>query len=117
MDDLSKNYKTYPDPELTYDNRVTPEVHNDIHCIYSPNGKYFIGDGYPRPDHCRYIYLYNLETDECEVILKDYSVKPTNGDIRCDLHNRWNVKGDKISFDSTRNGRREICEIDVSSLL
>lgn len=117
LDDLSKNYKTYPDPELTYDNRVTPEVHNDIHCIYSPNGKYFIGDGYPRPDHCRYIYLYNLETDECEVILKDYSVKPTNGDIRCDLHNRWNVKGDKISFDSTRNGRREICEIDVSSIM
>lgn len=117
LDDMSKNYITYADPDLTFDNRVTPEKHNDIHCIYSPNQRYFIGDGYPRPDHCRHMYLYDTVTDECEIILKDYSVEPPVQDIRCDLHDRWNVKGDKISFDSTRNGRREICEIDVSSLI
>lgn len=117
LDDMSKNYITYADPDLTFDNRVIPDKHNDIHCIYSPNQRYFIGDGYPRPDHCRHIYLYDTVTDKCEIILKDYSVEPPVVDIRCDLHDRWNVKGDKISFDSTRNGRREICEIDVSSLI
>ncbi len=117
LDDLSHNYITYADPDLTFDTRVEGDIHNDIHCIYSPNQRYFIGDGYPRPDHCRHIYLYDTLTDECEIILKDYTVQPPHGDIRCDLHNRWNVKGDKISFDSTRNGRREICEVDVSELI
>lgn len=116
LDDLSHNYTTYADPDLTFDKKVHGETFNDIHCLYSPNQRYFIGDGYPRPDHCRHIYLYDTVTDECEIILKDYTWQEPIGDIRCDLHNRWNVKGDKISFDSTRNVKREICEIDVSTL-
>lgn len=116
LEDLSPNYTTYDKPDLTFDEKVTGDKFNDIHCIYSPNQRYFIGDGYPRPDHCRHIYLYDTVTDECEIILKDYTWKEPIGDIRCDLHNRWNVKGDKFSFDSTRNGRRAICEVDVSKL-
>ncbi len=116
VDDLSDKYITYDTPYITVDKRKDEIRHTDIHCIYSPNQKYFIGDSYPKEDHCRHIYLYNLETRECEPILKDYSVRPSVVDIRCDLHDRWNVKGDRISFDSTRNGRREICEIDVSEL-
>ena len=84
--------------------------------MYSPNPKYFVGDGYPREDSLRNIYIYNNETSESEVILREYSHDFGNTDLRCDLHNRWNVKGDKISYDSTRNGKREIYEIDVSSL-
>lgn len=106
LNDLSHEYKTY---ESKYFDR-------DIHCLYSPDQKYIIGDGYPREDHCRHMFIYNLETDESDIILKDFSFDFGNTDIRCDLHNRWNVNGDKISFDSTRNGKREICEIDVSSL-
>ena len=115
LDDLTHDYVTYDKPDFTFDTKVTGDLFNDIHCIYSPNGRYFIGDGYPRPDRCRHIYLYDTLTDECEIIIKDPTWKPPYGDIRCDLHNRWNVKGDKFSFDSTRNGRREICEVDVSS--
>ena len=117
LDDFSQNYTTYDKEEFTFDTRVTGEKFNDIHCIYSPDRKYFIGDGYPRPDHCRYIYLYDTEKDEYEIILKDYTTDTENWDIRCDLHNRWNVKGDKFSFDSTRNGKREICEVDLSELI
>lgn len=116
IDDLTGNHITYDSPYLSFDANTT-KTFNDIHCIFSPNRKYFIGDGYPKTDQNRRIYLYNVETGICEVILEDYSFKSPIIDIRCDLHNRWNVKGDKISFDSTRNGKREICEIDVSSLI
>ena len=106
LEDLTKNYTKYESP---YFNR-------DIHCLYSPNQKYFVGDGYPREERLSNMYLHNLETGETEIILRDFSYNFGNTDLRCDLHNRWNVKGDKISFDSTRNGKREIYEIDVSAL-
>lgn len=106
LEDLTKNYTKYESP---YFNR-------DIHCLYSPNQKYFVGDGYPQADSLRNMYIYNNETGESEIILSEYSHDFGNTDLRCDLHNRWNVKGDKISYDSTRNGKREIYEIDVSSL-
>lgn len=106
LEDLTKNYTKYESP---YFNR-------DIHCLYSPDQKYFVGDGYPREERLSNMYLYNIETGETEIILRDFSYNFGNTDLRCDLHNRWNVKGDKISFDSTRYGKREIYEIDVSSL-
>lgn len=106
LEDLTKNYTKLESP---YFNR-------DIHCLYSPNQKYFVGDGYPREERLSNMYLYNCETGESEIILKDFSYNFGNTDLRCDLHNRWNVKGDKISYDSTRNKIREIYEIDVSSL-
>ena len=37
-------------------------------------------------------------------------------DFRTDLHNRFNTKGDKISFDTIHNGKREIAELDYSNL-
>ena len=113
LDDKSQNYVHYDKPDLS----LGEPYARDIHCLYSPSQRYFIGDSYTKPDHCRRIYIYDTETNEHEVLLKDYSVIPDNGDIRCDLHNRWNVKGDKISYDSTRNGRREIYEIDASALV
>ena len=106
LEDMTKNYTKYESPYFK----------RDIHCLYSPNQKYFIGDGYPDKDSLRGMYIYNNETGETDIILREYSHDFGNTDLRCDLHNRWNVKGDKISYDSTRNGKREIYEINVSSL-
>lgn len=40
-----------------------------------------------------------------------------NWDIRCDLHARFNPQGTKVSFDSVHTGRRQICELDLSSII
>lgn len=97
---------------------------DDIHCISSPDGKYIIGDGYqsrpdlfrPMRDLYRPLFIYNPATERTEFLLKAESVIPKINDIRCDLHARWNRKGNKISFDTTDRGFREICEIDVSGI-
>lgn len=94
----------------------SPYFQADIHCIYSPDQKYIIGDAYPIEDEYRTLYLYNPENERTEVLLRDWSVRPECIDIRCDLHARWNRCGNKISFDSTCHGKREICEIDVSGI-
>lgn len=86
----------------------------DIHCIYSPNRRFFIGDDYPEDDGYRTITIYDTLTNTDDVMLRSYSPfrMYDNTDLRCDLHNRWNNKGNKISFDTVQSGKREIWEVD-----
>lgn len=85
----------------------------DIHCVYSPNKRYILGDGYPDTDGYRPIFLYDTETEKIVQLLKSKSLMDENWDIRCDLHARFNRQGNKISFDSVHSGKRQICEIDL----
>lgn len=82
----------------------------DIHCNYAPDKKSFIGDGYPDKEKMRALYRYDFENGCAEELFKVYSM-PVETDIRCDLHARWYDNGKKISYDTTENKRREICEI------
>lgn len=106
LDDMSKDYTQMK----------SPFFEDDLHCIYSPDQKYIIGDGYPFRDGYRTLWAYNPETEKTECLLKAETITPDIVDIRCDLHARWNRKGDKISFDTTDRGKREIVELDVSGL-
>lgn len=89
---------------------ITPCFEKDIHCIYSPDRRYIIGDGYPINQY-RPLYIYDTKTGESDTLINSYSIAPNIQDIRCDLHARWNRKGDRISYDTTHRGKREICEI------
>ena len=87
---------------------------DDIHCLYSKDRTCFIGDDYPDKDGYRRIYYYDIKTDESIILIQSYSPFSEGlVDIRTDLHNRWNNKNDKFSFDVVHNGKREICEMDL----
>lgn len=120
IDDKSDKFESYIEKGINKDLPEDSDAFRDLHCLYSPDRRYFIGDGYPRNNNnTRYMYLYDTKTGTTTEILKQYSVEVPDietGDVRCDLHNRWNLDGTKISYDSTHNGRRQICELDVSSL-
>ena len=94
-----------------------PELHVDIHCLYSPNQKYILGDGYPDEEKYRSLWIYDIEKNEAKRLLKAYSYPTSTLDIRCDLHARWNHKGDRVSFDSNHIANRCICEIDLSNIV
>lgn len=94
-----------------------PELHKDIHCLYSPNKKYILGDGYPDNEKYRSLWLFDPEKNEIKRLLKVYSYTGDIIDIRCDLHARWNRKGNKVSFDSNHTGNRCICEIDLGGVI
>lgn len=83
----------------------------DIHCNYSPDRSCFIGDRYPDAEKKRALLYYDFETKCSRELFRVYSVKPSIGDMRCDLHARWYDDGMKISYDTTENNRREICEV------
>lgn len=94
-----------------------PELHEDIHCLYSPNQRYIIGDGYPITERYRKLWLYDTKENKATLLVSVYSYKEALGDVRCDLHARWNHKGNKITFDSNHNGARCVCEMDLSDIV
>ncbi len=94
-----------------------PELHEDIHCLYSPNQRYIIGDGYPIKEDYRKLWLYDTKENKAMLLVSVYSYKAALGDVRCDLHARWNHKGNKITFDSNHNGVRCVCEMDLSDIV
>ena len=83
----------------------------DIHCSLAPDGKYIMGDGYPRefPDY-RPIFAINPKTGECRKLMDVYSepLENDDSDIRCDLHMRFTRDGKYITFDTIHNGKRQI---------
>jgi hypothetical protein len=47
--------------------------------------------------------------------LKDYSF--TRSGLHCDLHPRWNSKGDTVYFDSIHEGNRQLYAINVGNII
>jgi hypothetical protein len=84
-----------------------PDV--DGHPSYG-NGLY-LTDTYPNRKRMQKIYLGNSE--KLTVLCNLKSPIKFSGDLRCDLHPRFNHDYSKISFDSTMNGKRELFYIDL----
>lgn len=83
----------------------------DIHCLYSPDCKYILGDAYPEEGY-RNLMVYDCEKGTFTSILGSLSTADANWDIRADLHARFDRAGKQISFDATHNEKREICIVD-----
>lgn len=109
--DLSDEVTLLPDPN--------PEM--DVHCLYSPNKRYIIGDDYPEKDLYRGVHLIDTEKNT-ETIIGRYfteTIDESQGicvDARCDLHGRFDRTGRYYSFDSIHTGKRTVCIIDLSNL-
>ena len=86
---------------------------DDVHCLYSPNQKHFIGDSYPYVDGFRHIYKYNFEDGSVEDLIKVKHNGPKIGDIRCDLHARYHESSKIISFDGFFEDFRAIYQMSL----
>ena len=85
----------------------------DIHCLFSPDKRYILGDGYRDRKGYRPLFLYDTQTETVTKLLRSFSTMDAIWDIRCDLHARFDRQGKKISFDSTHDGRRHICQLEL----
>ncbi|WP_127585692.1 hypothetical protein [Paenibacillus koleovorans] len=84
----------------------------DGHCSYSPDRQQILYDSYPGKDRMRQLLVYDLESRKGIRLGNFYSYPTAAGDIRCDLHPRWNRSGSAISFDSSHEGHRSVYVID-----
>ena len=79
----------------------------------SPNGCWLLFDTYPDTDNTEGLKLFNLGTGELHTLGRFYSDPAFRGDIRCDLHPRWNRSGRAVCFDSIHEGSRQLYVIDL----
>ena len=89
----------------------------DIHCSYSPDRRWIVGDGYPDKEGFRAIQLYDRKTQTGFVVGRFLSPPVPVTDIRCDLHVRWSPDGRSISFDSTHEGFRGVYLMDLGDII
>jgi glycosyltransferase involved in cell wall biosynthesis len=97
-----------------------PELNGDGHPSYSPNGKLIVTDAYP--DRTRVASIRVMDgTDEKKdvttVVAKVFAPFKYDNDTRCDLHPRWNRKGDTICFDSVFEGHRGLYTVGLSGIM
>ena len=83
------------------------------HPSFSPDRSCFVFDGGADASGARPLRLYDM-AGEREIELGRYYAAPQfKGDVRCDLHPRWNRSGTQASFDSVHEGSRQVYVIDV----
>ena len=87
-----------------------PQISNDGHPSYNPDRSFIVTDSYP--DRSRIARIKIMDGDErkkgCTTITKVFAPFKYDNDTRCDLHPRWNHKGDMICFDSVFEGHRGV---------
>ena len=92
-----------------------PELNGDGHPSYSPDRSYIVTDSYPDRTRVQTLYIMKGETSSPVVLAKVFSPFKYDNDTRCDLHPRWNHKGDMISFDSVFEGHRGLYCVRVNA--
>jgi len=86
----------------------------DGHCSFAPDEKWIANDGSSGKGE-KSLMIYNMET-KVGALLGTFPMKNyASGDLRCDLHPRWNRTGDAICFDAleTTNRTRQLHVADL----
>jgi hypothetical protein len=84
---------------------------SDGHCSFAPDAEWFVTDENVAATLSKKLMVYNVRTREGTVIgsFPMFEKRFLGGDLRCDLHPRWNRGGDAICFDALdKNGVRQL---------
>ena len=77
----------------------------DGHCSFAPDEKWIATDRGHFEKRAKSLWIYNAETRDVQQLgtfpVGDYY----GGDLRCDLHPRWNRTGNAICFDALEKGK------------
>jgi hypothetical protein len=84
----------------------------DGHGTFSPNGKWMITDSYPSGgSREQRLYLMDMKSEAVLPLGRYYHAEEYRGEkgwSRCDLHPRWNTKGDMFGINSVFKGTRQV---------
>ena len=90
-----------------------PPLKRDGHCSYAPDGRWVVTDCYPNRARVASVYLCDPEANVAGVLARVHSPLKYHADCRCDLHPRWNRRGDMLCIDSVHEGKRGLYVIPV----
>lgn len=89
----------------------------DGHCSYSPDGRWILTDTYPDQKRMRTLVLYRVPDGPRFDVGRFFAPKELDGEIRCDLHPRWNRDGTQVCIDSVHDGDRQMYVLDVGEIV
>ena len=86
--------------------------------MYRPGGRWLVTDTYPGPDRKQALILFDTGSErriDMGSFHADASVG--DGDVKCDLHPRWDRSGRLVCVDTTRAGVRQCVIVDAGAVL
>lgn len=90
---------------------------HDGHCTYSPDGEWVLTDKYPGRDRMQDLMLYRPSDGKLVPLGRFYLAPERHGELRCDLHPRWDRSGSRICIDSMHaRDQRQIHVLDVREI-
>lgn len=102
--------------------RIGDNAYNsDGHPSYANDGRWIVTDTYPDRSRRSYVTLYDtIEKRRIDLAYlkhwKPFATPKPDRHWACDLHPRWNRKGDIVCFDSVYTGKRALCTISVGDM-
>jgi hypothetical protein len=88
-------------------------LNTDGYCSYSANGSSIVTDTYPNRKRIAYVFICNEINNTYRQIARVFAPFRYDNNVRCDLHPRWNWKGNKICIDSVHEGKRRLYIINL----
>ncbi len=117
--DKSNRYYLFPDQAGATPVAIGEDVLTvDGHCSFEPHPRrrFVLSDTYPDATGHRTLFLFDTHTGKRHDLGRFWGPTPPDGEIRCDLHPRWNRTGTHVCIDSIHeNGDRQMYEINVQA--
>jgi hypothetical protein len=96
----------------------TTDFNSDGHPSFPGNSSgWFVTDTYPDRFQISYLVLYNILKEKRFDLGSFRQPYLYRGEVRCDLHPRWNNNGTMICFDSAHTGKRSLCTMIIGDSL
>lgn len=92
-------------------------LHRNGHCSFTRDGQWLLTDAFLPARHRQALLLWNMAEERLIPLGEFAAPLPFRGEIRCDLHPRFNRAQDQVSFDSIHEGSRQVYNVHVASVL
>lgn len=112
--DRGDRYYLFSDKTHEY-RLLWPSLKTDGHCSYSPDRSLVVTDTYPNRKRLASVYLCREDVEEPEGVARVFAPFSYDFDMRCDLHPRWDRRGEKVCFDSVHEGKRRLYIVPVAA--
>lgn len=105
------------DPERR--DKVAPDVLLvDGHPMLHPQRPVMVSDTYPDSNRMLHLFLYDFDNSTyVEIGSFIHGVATTDIDLKCDLHPRWDRRGEKVAVDICEDGVRRLALVDARPAL
>lgn len=117
--DIEAFYRFF-DKTKKYETINPREMPENGHNTYIPNTNYewILNDTYPMgPERLQELYLYHVPTKRRVSLGKFHEPEKFYSEWRCDLHPRSDQQGNRVFFDSTHSGKRQMYMIDIKKII